>query len=312
MRLDVRVRSGGGAVHVDVNNLPDLRVDLDMHVTGTAKKPSISGSPRGANGWSSFVLALAKLFIRRASSRATPASAVRRAARRPRTRSGPGRPADPARPRHRARSRAGCPAGARDRTRATTLIRGMGTPRLWSTEVDAGCCDAVPIFSSDASAAQPQRVGDHRDRAKVIAAAAIIGDSRRPNERVEHARRDRHAERVVDEGEEQVLPDVRASSRATARARATMPRRSPFTSVTPALSIATSVPVPIAMPTSACASAGASLMPSPAIATMRPSRLQPLHRARPSARAAPRRSTSSMPSLPRDRLGGGRGCRRSA
>jgi len=36
-----------------------------------------------------------------------------------------------------------------------------------------------------------------------------------------------------------------------------------FTSVTPALSMATSVPVPMAMPTSACASAGASLMPSP-------------------------------------------------
>ena len=50
-----------------------------------------------------------------------------------------------------------------------------------------------------------------------------------------------------------------------------MPRRSPFTSVTPALSIATSVPVPMAMPTSAAASAGASLMPSPAIATTRPS-----------------------------------------
>ena len=50
-----------------------------------------------------------------------------------------------------------------------------------------------------------------------------------------------------------------------------MPRRSPLTSVTPALSIATSVPVPMAMPTSACASAGASLMPSPAIATLRPS-----------------------------------------
>ena len=62
MRLDVRVRSSGGAVHVDVNNLPDLRVDVDLHVTGTAKKPSISGSPRGANVWSSFVLALAKLF----------------------------------------------------------------------------------------------------------------------------------------------------------------------------------------------------------------------------------------------------------
>ncbi len=43
-----------------------------------------------------------------------------------------------------------------------------------------------------------------------------------------------------------------------------------MTSVTPALSIATSVPVPIAIPTSACASAGASLMPSPAIATTLP------------------------------------------
>ena len=50
-----------------------------------------------------------------------------------------------------------------------------------------------------------------------------------------------------------------------------MPRKSPFTSVTPALSMATSVPVPMAMPTCAWASAGASLMPSPAIATNRPS-----------------------------------------
>jgi hypothetical protein len=37
--------------------------------------------------------------------------------------------------------------------------------------------------------------------------------------------------------------------------------------VSRALFIATSVPVPIAMPTSACASAGASFTPSPAIAT---------------------------------------------
>ena len=55
-----------------------------------------------------------------------------------------------------------------------------------------------------------------------------------------------------------------------------MPRRSPLTSVSCALFIATSVPVPMAMPTSARASAGASLMPSPAIATTRPSRLQRL------------------------------------
>ena len=41
-----------------------------------------------------------------------------------------------------------------------------------------------------------------------IAAAAMIGDSRMPKAGIEHARRDRHAERVVDEGEEQVLADV--------------------------------------------------------------------------------------------------------
>jgi len=62
MRLDVRVHSRGGAFQVDVNNLPDLRLDVDLRVTGTAKKPSISGAPHGANVWSSFVLALAKLF----------------------------------------------------------------------------------------------------------------------------------------------------------------------------------------------------------------------------------------------------------
>ena len=62
MRLDIRVRSHGGAIKVDVNNLPDLRLDVDLHVTGTAKKPSIAGAPHGANVWTSFVLALAKLF----------------------------------------------------------------------------------------------------------------------------------------------------------------------------------------------------------------------------------------------------------
>src|SRR6266571_3669519 len=47
-----------------------------------------------------------------------------------------------------------------------------------------------------------------------------------------------------------------------------IPIRSPLTSVIPALSMATSVPVPIAMPTSAAAKAGASLIPSPAMATV--------------------------------------------
>jgi hypothetical protein len=61
-RLDIRLRSRGGAIHVDVNNLPDLRVDVDMHVGGTVKKPSLTGSQHGANLWSSFVLALVRLF----------------------------------------------------------------------------------------------------------------------------------------------------------------------------------------------------------------------------------------------------------
>src|SRR5215208_174540 len=53
-------------------------------------------------------------------------------------------------------------------------------------------------------------------------------------------------------------------------ARAT-PRTSPEISVRSAASIATSVPVPMATPTSALARAGASLMPSPTIATTLPS-----------------------------------------
>ena len=64
----------------------------------------------------------------------------------------------------------------------------------------------------------------------------------------------------------------RASRIASAAAR-----RSPETSVRSDASIATSVPVPIASPRSACASAGASLTPSPTIATTSPVALQPPH-----------------------------------
>jgi hypothetical protein len=62
MTLDLRVRSHGGAIQVDVNNFPDLRVDVDMHVGGTVKKPSLTGAPQGANVWSRFILALVRLF----------------------------------------------------------------------------------------------------------------------------------------------------------------------------------------------------------------------------------------------------------
>src|ERR1039457_6456531 len=57
--------------------------------------------------------------------------------------------------------------------------------------------------------------------------------------------------------------------RARSSAPAT-PFRSPRISVMEAASLAMSVPVPMAMPTSACASAGASLMPSPTMATFLP------------------------------------------
>ena len=53
------------------------------------------------------------------------------------------------------------------------------------------------------------------------------------------------------------------------RAR-TIPCKSPLTNVIAALCIAMSVPVPIAIPICACAKAGASLIPSLAIATIRP------------------------------------------
>ena len=51
----------------------------------------------------------------------------------------------------------------------------------------------------------------------------------------------------------------------------TTSNKSFFISTTSALSIATSVPAPMAIPTSALASAGASFMPSPTIATFLPS-----------------------------------------
>src|SRR5215212_5760443 len=51
----------------------------------------------------------------------------------------------------------------------------------------------------------------------------------------------------------------------------TIVRRSPPTRVMSEAAIATSVPVPMAMPRSAWASAGASLIPSPIMATVLPS-----------------------------------------
>ena len=71
-----------------------------------------------------------------------------------------------------------------------------------------------------------------------------------------------------------------------------------------------SVPVPIAIPTSAWASAGASLMPSPTIATRRPCVLEPLDLGRLVLRAAPRRARGRCPPGRRSPRRSA-GCRRS-
>ena len=74
---------------------------------------------------------------------------------------------------------------------------------------------------------------------------------------------------------------------------AATPRGSPPTRVTSAASIATSAPVPIAIPRSAWASAGASLIPSPTMATDPPAGLQPLDDRGLVRRAGPRPATRS-------------------
>src|SRR6266508_303132 len=61
-----------------------------------------------------------------------------------------------------------------------------------------------------------------------------------------------------------------ARTRRASRIASGAARRSPDTSVRSPASMATSVPVPMAMPRSACASAGASLIPSPTTATTSP------------------------------------------
>ena len=96
------------------------------------------------------------------------------------------------------------------------------------------------------------------------------------------------------------------------RDRSTMAATSvtrPCSTAASAVSSATSVPPPMAMPTSAAASAGASLMPSPTLATILPARLSSstmrcLSSGSSSARA-------SMPSVRRSRWRCA-GCRRSA
>ena len=178
------------------------------------------------------------------------------------------------------------------RTQRTMTITVTSRRRLMRVPSITGETDTVNNSKSPLQRhpPQPQRVDDHRDRAEAHRGAREHRAQQHAQEGVQHPRRRparparcRRRRRTGSAGCCAWWP------RLSRRAR-TMPRRSPFTRVTSALSIATSVPVPMAMPTSACASAGASLTPSPAIATIWPSRLEPPRPPRPSARAGPRRS----------------------
>jgi hypothetical protein len=60
--LDIAAHSRGGAVTVEVPHLPDVKVDVDYRVGGTAAKPQVSGHFEGADLWSSFALLLRRIF----------------------------------------------------------------------------------------------------------------------------------------------------------------------------------------------------------------------------------------------------------
>ena len=60
--LDVRVQAPRGAITVEINNFPDVRVGVDYRVRGTPLAPQLSGKVQGADLFSSFALFLRGIF----------------------------------------------------------------------------------------------------------------------------------------------------------------------------------------------------------------------------------------------------------
>jgi hypothetical protein len=60
--LDIRARSRGGAIIVQVPKLPDVQVDVDYQLRGTPLRPQVSGKLQGADFYSSFALLLRRIF----------------------------------------------------------------------------------------------------------------------------------------------------------------------------------------------------------------------------------------------------------
>jgi hypothetical protein len=61
-RLDLRVRSRGQGVAVDLRDAPDLHVQLDLRAGGTVERPVVTGEARPTGVYSAVVMTLQRLF----------------------------------------------------------------------------------------------------------------------------------------------------------------------------------------------------------------------------------------------------------
>ncbi|MEP6654816.1 MAG: hypothetical protein ABJA82_15745, partial [Myxococcales bacterium] len=62
MPLDLHLHSRGGAITVDVPYAPDVRVDVDYHVSGTPQRVHLSGDVHATGIYSALALSLYRLF----------------------------------------------------------------------------------------------------------------------------------------------------------------------------------------------------------------------------------------------------------
>ncbi|MDB4979272.1 MAG: hypothetical protein JWM82_24 [Myxococcales bacterium] len=60
-RLDLHLHARGGAIEIELAHAPDLRIDLDSHITGTLAHPVVTGAPRPSGIYSSIVMGLGRL-----------------------------------------------------------------------------------------------------------------------------------------------------------------------------------------------------------------------------------------------------------
>ncbi len=61
-RLDLRLHSRRGAVTVEIDHVPDVHLDVDLHVGGTLARPALSGQAQPVGIYSTIVLALKRIF----------------------------------------------------------------------------------------------------------------------------------------------------------------------------------------------------------------------------------------------------------